>query len=135
MGADHSTSAAALAARLNGMGATVSRDERGNPVINLNVGGDKRNKPKAAKVDDRGDLGSRCAVHLKAFVERFGHLFDQQAETAEDVKALAGEAKSMGFEPAIIKKIVKMLREDEGATSKRLEQEALLEVYRRALGV
>ena len=69
---------------------------------------------------------------LKNFIERIEKLSEEKNNINFDIKEIFSEAKSMGYDPTAMRKIL-ILRKmdiDEG-----LEQEALLDTYRKALGI
>jgi uncharacterized protein (UPF0335 family) len=70
--------------------------------------------------------------HLKAFIERIEKLEEEKRALADDVKDVYGEAKSMGFDPKIMRKIVSLRRQDKG---KREEEAEILDLYLSALGM
>jgi uncharacterized protein (UPF0335 family) len=69
---------------------------------------------------------------LVSIVERIEKLEDDRAILAEDVKEVYAEAKSNGFDPKIIKKIIAMRKKD--SEQLRIEEE-LLAMYMSALGM
>ncbi len=69
---------------------------------------------------------------LKAFVERLEKLEEEKATISEDIKEVLSEAKSSGFDPKIIKKVLSLRRQD---AKKRAEEQAVLAVYMDALGM
>lgn len=72
---------------------------------------------------------------LASYVERFKTLAEQRAELGEDLKELAKEAKSNGFDAGAIKKIVKLKMEDADKRSKREAAETVLDTYKTSLGM
>ena len=70
--------------------------------------------------------------HLRQYIERIERLEHEKAELAADVRDVYAEAKSTGFDPKIMRQIVKLRRLD---TSEREEQENILDVYKNALGM
>lgn len=62
---------------------------------------------------------------LKQIVENLEHLEDQKKEIQEDIKHRMAEAKSMGFDTKIIKKVLKIRQNPEKAK----EELDLLETY------
>lgn len=70
--------------------------------------------------------------HLKSFVERIEQLESEKAAIAADIKDVLAEAKSTGFDPKIIKKIVAMRKQD---ADKMREEQALIATYMDALGM
>lgn len=71
-------------------------------------------------------------VRLRSFIERIERLEAEKTELAEDVKEVYGEAKANGYDPKIMRKVVRMRKMD---IEKRREEEARTEVYRMALGM
>ena len=68
---------------------------------------------------------------LLSIVERFERLASEIADLRTDQKEIMSEAKSAGYDPKIIRALIRERAEDE---DKRAEREALLETYRAALG-
>ena len=68
---------------------------------------------------------------LKSLVERLERLEEEKAEIADGFKDVLLEAKSAGFEPKILRLI---LRRRKMKAEERQEQEALLDTYEAALG-
>jgi len=69
---------------------------------------------------------------LKQFIEKIERLEQDKREIAEHIKDVFAEARSTGFEPKIMKQVIrarKMKKED------LAEEEALLDTYKRALGL
>lgn len=75
---------------------------------------------------------SFAASRLRSVVERIERLEEERKGLAEDVKDIMAEAKSAGFEPKVIRKLI-ALRKQEPAEVE--EMDTLLDLYRRALGV
>ncbi len=69
---------------------------------------------------------------LKSFVERVERLNDDISGFQDDRKAVFAEAKARGFDPAILKKIIRIRKRDKAELD---EEQALLEIYQRALGM
>lgn len=69
---------------------------------------------------------------LRAFVERIERLEEEKKTIADDIKDVYGEAKGMGFDTAILRKVIALRRKDE---QERLEEEAILDTYLTALGM
>ena len=69
---------------------------------------------------------------LKNFIERIERLEEEKYNLTTDIKEVFSEAKSMGYEPKIMRKILILRKMD---IDDRLEQEALLNTYRNALGI
>ena len=69
---------------------------------------------------------------LKSFIERIERLEEDKNNILIDIKEVYSEAKSSGYDPKIMRKILLIRKMD---IDERLEQEALLNTYRNALGI
>ena len=69
---------------------------------------------------------------LKSFIERIERLLEEKNNINFDIKEVFSEAKSMEYDPTIMRKILALRKMD---IDERLEQEALLNTYRNALGI
>ncbi len=69
---------------------------------------------------------------LNGFVQGIEKLFEEKPYINVDIKEVVSEAKSMGYDPKIMRKILFLRKMD---VDERLEQEALLDTYRNALGI
>lgn len=72
------------------------------------------------------------AGHLKSFIERIERLEEEKRALSEDVKEIYAEAKGVGYDVKIMRKIVAMRRQD---ANRRKEEETILDLYLRALGM
>ena len=78
------------------------------------------------------NAGGIAAERLKSFIERIERLEEEKRALAEDIKEVYSEAKGAGFDAKIMRQIIKIRRMDEDDLD---EQEALLDTYKRALGM
>ena len=69
---------------------------------------------------------------LKSFIERIERLSEGKNNINFDIKEVFSEARAMGYDPKIMRKILALRKMD---IDERLEQEALLNTYRNALGI
>ena len=69
---------------------------------------------------------------LKSFIERIERLSEQKNNINFDIKEVFSEAKSMGYDPTVMRKILALRKMD---IDERLEQETLLKTYKNALGI
>ena len=72
------------------------------------------------------------AEQLGQFIERIERLEEEKRALMADIKDVYSEAKATGFEPKIMRQIVRMRAMDRDVLS---EQDALLDTYRDALGL
>ena len=78
------------------------------------------------------DVGGIAGAQLKSLIERIERLEEEKRALGEDIKEVYAEAKGTGFEPRIMRQIIKIRRMDKDEHD---EQESLLDVYMRALGM
>jgi len=67
---------------------------------------------------------------LRSFIERIERLEEEKKGIADDIKDVYAEAKAAGFEPKIMRQVIKLRKMDR---SDRQEQEALLDTYLHAV--
>ena len=63
---------------------------------------------------------------LQSFIQRIEKLEDDKEFIKEDIKQVYAEAKSAGYEPKIMRKVVRLRKMDD---EKRREEEQLLDLY------
>jgi uncharacterized protein (UPF0335 family) len=69
---------------------------------------------------------------LRSIIERIERLEEEKAGIAGDIREIYQEAKGNGYEPKILRQIIKLRKMDK---AEREEQEALLDNYLSALGM
>lgn len=72
------------------------------------------------------DTGGVAGGRLKAFIERIERLEEEKSGLAEDIKDIYAEAKAVGFDTKIIRKVVRRRKMDK---EKRQEEDELLDLY------
>ncbi len=78
------------------------------------------------------DVAGVAADRLRSFVERIEKLEEERAAIGADIREVFSEAKGTGFDVKAMRQVIK-LRKMEPAD--RQEQEALLDLYARALNI
>ena len=78
------------------------------------------------------DVGGIQGDRLKSFVERIERLEEEKAALAADIKDVFAEAKDTGFDTKIMRQIIRLRKMDRADMQ---EQETLLDLYKRALGM
>lgn len=73
-----------------------------------------------------------AAAQLRAVIQRIESLESDKQEIADDIKEIYAEAKGTGFDTKAIRTIVKLRKLD---TAERQEQEAIIDLYKAALGM
>jgi uncharacterized protein (UPF0335 family) len=76
-------------------------------------------------------LNATAQTRLKTIIERIERLEDDKAAVANDIKEVFAEAKGEGFDVKILRKVVRLRKQDK---AKRLEEEAILDLYLSAIG-
>ena len=80
------------------------------------------NQQSIQKIDDK----------LKSFIERIERLSEEKNNINFDIKEVFSEAKSMCYDPTVMRKILALRKID---VNERIEQETLLNTYKHALGI
>ncbi len=84
---------------------------------------DEQEKPGSYRV---------AADELRAFIERFERLEAEKKDIAEQQKEVMAEAKSRGYDTRIMRKVIALRKRDKDDIA---EEEAVLEMYKQALGM
>ena len=72
------------------------------------------------------------AEQLTQFIERIERLEEEKRALMADMKDVYAEAKATGFEPKVMRQVVRLRAMDSDLL---IEQDALLDTYRDALGL
>jgi uncharacterized protein (UPF0335 family) len=86
-------------------------------------------------VEERGEGmggGQVAADELRLLIERAERLEEEKKGIADDIKDVFAEAKSRGYDPKAIKKIMSIRKKKREEFQ---EEEAILETYMQALGM
>ena len=75
---------------------------------------------------------SAGAEQLIQLIERVERLEEEKRALMADIKDVYAEAKATGFEPKIMRQVIRLRAMDRDLLS---EQDALLDTYREALGL
>lgn len=71
-------------------------------------------------------------VQLRQYIERIERLEEEKKSIADDIRDVYAEAKSQGYEPKIMRPIVRLRKM---SPHDRAERDALLDTYRAAVGL
>lgn len=77
-------------------------------------------------------IGNNAAAQIRAYIERFERLQEERDGILEDQREIMSEAKSNGFNPKVLRAIIRKRKKD---PQELQEEEALMEIYEAALGV
>jgi uncharacterized protein (UPF0335 family) len=78
------------------------------------------------------DFAGIAGEQLKSLIERIERLEEEKRALGEDIKEVYVEAKGAGFEPKIMRQLIKIRKMDKDEHD---EQESLLDLYQRAIGM
>ncbi len=73
-----------------------------------------------------------AAQQLRMFIEKVERLEEEKSRIMEDIKDVFAEAKGSGFDPKVMKQIIKLRKMKDNEVA---EQEELLDLYKQALGM
>jgi uncharacterized protein (UPF0335 family) len=76
--------------------------------------------------------GDIAADRLRSIVDRIERLEEERKALGGDIRDIYAEAKSAGFDVKVLRQLIRVRRQEAGDVE---EQETLLDVYRRALGM
>ncbi len=77
-------------------------------------------------------VGGIAADRLRSLIERIERLEEERKALGSDIKDIFAEAKSAGFDVKVMRQIIRIRKQEPAEVE---EQESLLDVYRRALGM
>ena len=78
------------------------------------------------------DVGGIAGERLRSFIERIERLEEEKAALAADIREIYAEAKGTGFDTKIMRQVIRIRKMNEADLQ---EQEELIDVYKRALGM
>ena len=78
------------------------------------------------------DADGIAVDRLRSIMQRIEHLEAERKAFGEDIKDVFAEAKSAGFDVKVLRQLIKIRKAEPAEVE---EQEALLDTYRRALGM
>ncbi|WP_343562136.1 DUF2312 domain-containing protein [Kiloniella sp. b19] len=88
--------------------------------------------PQPTTSSGSSEVGGIAGDRLRGFIDRIERLEEEKKAIADDIKEVYGEAKALGFDTKIIRKIIAMRKMED---HERNEQEELIEVYKQAIGM
>ena len=78
------------------------------------------------------EVGGVAGQRLASFIERVERLEEEKTALMEDIKEVYAEAKGVGFDVKAMRKLVALRKMD---AEKRQEMEAILDLYKSAIGM
>lgn len=80
---------------------------------------------------DADVLTAAAQGKLKSLIERIERLEEDKATVMADLKEVYAETKGEGFDTKIVRKVIRLRKQDK---AKRMEEEALVDLYLSAIG-
>ncbi len=77
-------------------------------------------------------VGGIAGDQLGQYIERIERLEEEKAELGQDIRDLYQEAKGNGFDPKVMRQIVRLRKKESHEID---EEEAMLLLYKQALGM
>jgi uncharacterized protein (UPF0335 family) len=81
---------------------------------------------------DKPETGGIAADRLRSIVDRIERLEEERKALGSDIKDIYAEAKSAGFDVKVLRQLIRIRKQEPAEVE---EQETMLDVYRRALGM
>ncbi len=73
-----------------------------------------------------------AADQLRTIIERIEHLEEEKKNISDEIKDVIGEANGLGYDTKAIRTIIRLRKKDD---ADRKEEEMILDVYMKALGM
>jgi uncharacterized protein (UPF0335 family) len=73
-----------------------------------------------------------AAGQLRSFIERVERLEEEKKTIADDIKEVYAEMKANGFDTKAVRTVVRLRKKDQ---AERQEEEAMVDLYKNALGM
>lgn len=89
-------------------------------------------KETAEDVEVRDKAYRVTADELRQFIERFERLESEKKDIADQQKEVMAEAKGRGYDTKVIRKVIALRKREPDDIA---EEEAVLDMYREALGM
>lgn len=123
----------------NRSAATARAKGLAEDVVNRKLQGkgtpmDQRGNEEMFTPEETGTEAAQtvAAGQLRAFVERVERLEEEKKALSDDIKEVYAEMKGVGFDTKAVRSIVRLRKKDQ---AERQEEEAILDLYKAALGM
>jgi uncharacterized protein (UPF0335 family) len=87
---------------------------------------------KGSSTQETTEIGGIAGERLRSIVERIERLEEEKKALSSDIKDIFAEAKSAGFDVKVLRAVIRLRKQEPAEVE---EQESLLDLYRRALGM
>lgn len=78
------------------------------------------------------EVGGVASEQLKQLIERIERLEQEKFDLGADIREIFAQAKASGFDTKVMRQVIKIRKMED---HERDEQETLIEVYKKALGM
>ena len=78
------------------------------------------------------EVGGVAGEKLRAYIQRIEKLEEEKKAISDDIREVFAEAKGNGFDPKVMRQVLRLRKMD---VADRQEQEAVLDLYKYALGM
>lgn len=92
----------------------------------------RKRTPAAGHNSEAADWSTTSGERLRSLIERIERLDEEKKALASDIKDIFAEAKSAGFDIKAMREIIRERKQDSASMEEHL---ALVDTYRRALGM
>lgn len=100
--------------------------------MNLDSASKAKGSRDRQSADPESNVGGIAADRLRSIIERIERLEEERKALGSDIKDIYAEGKSAGFDVAVIRQLIRIRKKEPAEVE---EQESLLDIYRRALGM
>lgn len=91
-----------------------------------------RNSRARQDADPEAGTGEIAADRLLSLIERIERLEEERKALGSDIKDIFAESKSAGFDVPVMRQLLRLRKQE---PSEVAEQESLLDLYKRAIGM
>jgi uncharacterized protein (UPF0335 family) len=84
------------------------------------------------EADPDPKVGGIAADRLRSIIERVERLEEERKAIGNDIRDIFAESKSAGFDVAVLKQLIRLRKKEPAEVE---EQESLLDLYKRAIGM
>ncbi len=94
---------------------------------------ERAQRSRARQNDDPDPkVGDIAADRLLSLIERIERLEEERKALGNDIRDIYAEGKSAGFDVAVLRQLVRLRKKEPAEVE---EQESLLDLYKRAIGM
>lgn len=84
------------------------------------------------KVEEPAQQGNIAGDRLRSLIDRIERLEEERKALGSDIKDIYAEAKSAGFDVKVLRQLIRIRKQEPADVE---EQETLLDLYKRAIGM